>query len=316
MGRLIRNEWIKIFKRPGTYVMIGLLILMTGVFAGFTKYDESRQKDTLNWRQVVQAENAQYENTLKEATEISKDHKAYLEGQIKVNEYRLANNVPIDTKTSTLSFIEENSSLLSFAGLFMIIIAGGIVAGEYSWGTIKMLLIRPISRPKILLSKYAAVVLFGLFMIAILFVVSALIGAVLFGSSSHSAVHLAYEGGKVVEQNMIVYLSKVYLLKSIDVFMLATMAFMISAVFRSSSLAIGISLFLLFVGSNVTMLIAMKYDWAKYLLFANTNLMQYEEGQTLVDGMTIGFSITVLVIYYLVFQLLAFFTFAKRDVAA
>ncbi|KAB7708673.1 ABC transporter permease subunit [Bacillus aerolatus] len=315
MVRLIQNEWIKIFKRPGTYVMIGLLVLMAGTFAGFTKYDESKQKEAKNWQQIVKAENAAYEKQIKEGYDLSKDRKEYLQGLIKVNEYRLEHNVPADTKTTMLSFVEDGSELLSFAGLFMIIIAAGIVASEYTWGTIKLLLIRPISRTKILFSKYAAVVLFGLFMISVLFLVSALIGAILFGASGE-AVHLAYEGGKVIEQSMFLYLLKVYLLKSADVFMLATMAFMISAVFRSSSLAIGISLFLLFIGTNVTMLIAIKYEWAKYLLFANTNLLQFENGRVLVEGMTFGFSLAVLAGYFIVFQLLAFITFAKRDVAA
>ena len=60
--------------------------------------------------------------------------------------------------------------------------------------------------------------------------------------------------------------------------MLATMAFMISAVFRNSSLAIGLSIFLMFTGAELTGLLAMKFDWAKYVLFANTDLMQYFEG--------------------------------------
>ena len=113
-----------------------------------------------------------------------------------------------------------------------------------------------------------------------------------------------------------VFQMKLYVLKSVDVFILATMAFMISAVFRNSSLAIGISLFLLFMGPNVTYLLAMRYDWTKYVLFANTNLLQYETGNAMVEGMTLGFSIAVLAVYYVVFQLLAFFVFSKRDVAA
>jgi ABC-2 type transport system permease protein len=112
-------------------------------------------------------------------------------------------------------------------------------------------------------------------------------------------------------------LIKTYLLKTIDVVMMATMAFMISTVFRSSSLAIGISLFLLFVGGNATSLLALRFDWAKFSLFANTDLTQYT-GFTppLVDGMTMGFSITMLIIYFIIFQLLAFIVFNKRDVAA
>ncbi|OAH56103.1 ABC transporter permease [Domibacillus aminovorans] len=106
------------------------------------------------------------------------------------------------------------------------------------------------------------------------------------------------------------------MLKSVDVFIIATMAFMISAVFRNSSLAIGVSLFLLFKGPNVTYLLAMRYEWTKYILFANTNLLQYETGSAIVEGMNFGFSIAILAVYYTAFQLLAFFVFSKRDVAA
>lgn len=94
--------------------------------------------------------------------------------------------------------------------------------------------------------------------------------------------------------------------------MLTTMAFMISSVFRNSSLAIGISIFLMFMGNTVTLLLANWFDWAKYLLFANTDLTQYLEGTPLVSGMTLSFSITMLVIYFVVFIGLAFWVFRKR----
>jgi ABC-2 type transport system permease protein len=99
-------------------------------------------------------------------------------------------------------------------------------------------------------------------------------------------------------------------------FMLATMAFMISSVFRNSSLAIGISLVLMFTGGNITQLLALKFSWAKYILFANTNLMQYFEGTPMVEGMTITFSVVMILIYFIIFQVLAFGIFKKRDVAA
>ncbi|WP_338750334.1 ABC transporter permease [Bacillus sp. FJAT-52991] len=316
MFRLVQNEWIKVFKRPGTYVMIGLLILMVSAFAAYLKYDESKQKGKQpEWEEVVQADIAALQKELQDYPDMTKDQKEQIQEEIKINEYRLAENVPLDTKTTMWSFVDDSTSFIGFAGLFMIIVAAGIVASEYTWGTIKLLLIRPLSRSKILFSKYITVVLFGLFMIGILFLFSSLIGAILFGTSGES-VHLAYEGGKVVEQNLILYLLKVYLLTSIDIFMVATMAFMISAAFRNSSLAVGISLFLLSMGSTATMMIAMKYDWAKYLLFANTNLMGYETGQVMVEGMTMGFSLTVLAVYFIIFHLLAFFIFSKRDVAA
>jgi ABC-2 type transport system permease protein len=314
MFLLIQNEWIKLFKRRGTYVMIGLLLLMVSAFAAFTKYEENKQSEQPDWKQVVQAENAAYAQQLNDQREMTADQRAHIEGQIEINEYRLTENVPVQTSEYMWSFVENASDFLQVAGLFMIVVAGGIVANEYTWGTIKLLLIRPISRSKILLSKYVAVVLFGLFLVSMLFLFSVIIGAALFGLSGQSA-HLAYANGQVAEQNMLFHLVKIYAMKSVEVTILATMAFMISAVFRSSSLAIGISLFLLFVGPNVTYILSMRYEWAKYLLFANTPLLQYETGTAMVEGMTISFSLIMLLAYFLVFHLFAFTVFAKRDVA-
>ncbi|VEH77170.1 permease YhcI [Bacillus licheniformis] len=107
-----------------------------------------------------------------------------------------------------------------------------------------------------------------------------------------------------------------YLLNSISLLMMATMAFMISAVFRNSSLAVGISIFLLVMGGTVTGLLATKFAWAKYILFANTDLTQYFDGSPVVSDMTLGFSIVMLAVYFIVFHVLAFVVFTKRDIAS
>lgn len=207
--------------------------------------------------------------------------------------------------------------LTMLTGLFTIIIAAGIVANEFNWGTIKLLVIRPLSRFQILLSKYITVLLFGLGLLLFLFVGSTLLGLLFFGTGGDAAanVHLVYKDGHVVEQSIIGYLAKTYLYESISAFMLATMAFMLSAVFRNSSLAVGFSIFLLVMGSTATGFLAMKFDWAKYILFANTDLTQYLDGTPLVEGMTMTFSIVMLVIYFVIFQMLAFGVFLKRDIA-
>ncbi|WP_145453457.1 ABC transporter permease subunit, partial [Staphylococcus epidermidis] len=71
-----------------------------------------------------------------------------------------------------------SAGLIPLAGLFVLIIAAGIVANEFSWGTIKVLLVKPYKRWKILLSKYIAVNLFLLLMLILLFVFSGIAGAV------------------------------------------------------------------------------------------------------------------------------------------
>ncbi|NHM30432.1 ABC transporter permease [Neobacillus terrae] len=315
MFNLIRNELMKIFKRPGTYVMIGILVLITSIAAGFIKYQQlDNISGNAKWEQRLKEETASAKQQM--AMSKSKPEKDYLKRQIAINEYRLEHRIAPEEKYSTWEFVSDASQIISLAGLFVIIISAGIVASEFNWGTIKLLLIRPIKRSKILLAKYSSILLFGLFLLSILFIYSTALGAVLFGVPDKTAPYLNYYDGKVTEQNMVIHLIKYYGMNSIGMLMLSTMAFMISSVFRNSSLAIGLSVFLMFTGGQITNLIAMKFSWAKYILFANTDLMQYFEGSPLINGMSLSFSVIVLTIYFLVFQFLAFYIFNKRDVAA
>ena len=80
-------------------------------------------------------------------------------------------------------------------------------------------------------------------------------------------------------------------------------------------MAIGLSIFLLMAGNGLVLFLS-KYAWAKFILFANLNLGQYFNGATpTIEGMTLAFSVTVLVTYFVVFIVAAFWSFTKRDIA-
>ncbi|WP_426982820.1 ABC transporter permease subunit [Bacillus cabrialesii] len=312
MLNLIYNEWIKIFSRAGTWVMIGILALTMIGWAFLTNHFSSDEANP-KWKQTLQAENAALKKEMKEDPSLKADY----EETITVNNYRIEHNIPNDTAYTVWSYVTDSAGFTILTGLFTIIIAAGIVANEFNWGTIKLLMIRPLNRFQILLSKYITVLLFGFLLLVILFMGSTLLGMLFFGTGGDTAanVHLIYKDGHVIEQNMMGYLAKTYLSESVAALMIATMAFMLSAVFRNSSLAVGFSIFLLVTGMTATAFIAAKFDWAKYILFANVNLMQYVEGTPLVEGMTMTFSIVMLVIYFIIFLLLAFGIFMKRDIA-
>ena len=128
--------------------------------------------------------------------------------------------------------------------------------------------------------------------------------------------YLAYADGKVVEKNMFLHTLSLFGLASVNLLMMVTFAFMISAVFRSSSLAIGLATFLMFAGVQaVAILAALEQGWVKYILFANTNLTPYFDGTPLVEGMATSFPITVLAIYFVLFNVVSWVIFNKRDVA-
>jgi ABC-2 type transport system permease protein len=207
---------------------------------------------------------------------------------------------------SMVSFVSMSASLTTLVFIFSVIVAGDIVASEFTWGTIKLLLIRPATRSKILASKYISVVLFLITLMLLLLICSYFVGLLFFGL-----------GGLLPEQETFAEILKTYGLKSIDLLMSVTLAFMISAAFRSSSLAIGLSIFLMFSSSTLIFVLAQfKYTWVKYLLFANTDLSPYfSGGKPLVDGMTLGFSVSILVAYWLLFYAVSWLLFTKRDIA-
>jgi ABC-2 type transport system permease protein len=199
----------------------------------------------------------------------------------------------------------------SFITIFAVVIAADCVAGEFSSGTIKLLLIRPWSRSKILLSKYIAVVLFTIFFMAATLVFTLLVNGVLLGSDGE------YSYPNQGSRSHFVWLASYYGLNLIDMIVTVTMAFMISTVFRSGSLAIGLSIFLLMGGSMLSALLSLlDKPWVDYVLFMNFGLAEYVSGSTPIPDRPFGFSLGVLAGYYALFLALSWYVFHRRDVAA
>ena len=292
--------------------MIGILIIIV-LLAGIAMKVTTTINTNDNWKSQLEQENKAYKQAMDQSIVPESEKDTYVQA-IKINEYRIQHNIP-QTTNGVWDFVNSCSGIISFISLFAIIIGGGIVANEFSSGAIKLLLIRPLKRWKILLSKYFTVLCYILFMLIILFIFSFLLGGLLFSFSGASAPFLKYSGGKVIEENMILHSLAVYGLECVKLIMMVTLAFMISTVFRSSSLAIGIGIFLLFIGTLVAQLLA-RFAWSKYILFENTDLSVYLKGNPPVKGMTMTFSVIVLIAYFAIFMVTSFLVFNKRDVAA
>ncbi|MNI83753.1 hypothetical protein D3C73_1405950 [compost metagenome] len=59
-----------------------------------------------------------------------------------------------------------------------------------------------------------------------------------------------------------------------------------------------------------------KYAFIKYVLFTNIDLLPYFNNQSPpYEGMTLGFSISVIAVYMFLFLAASFVTFKKRDIA-
>jgi ABC-2 type transport system permease protein len=205
--------------------------------------------------------------------------------------------------------IGQLSFLYYLVTIFASIAAADIVAGEFTWGTIKLLLIRPWTRTKVLASKLLAVFLFTLLISVVFFIAAVLVSFAMYPMKTP----MTFSG----DTSPFIYLLEDMLYQYVNLLVITLFSFMISTVFRSSGIAIGLSMFILFTGNIFTMLFnPVRYPWAKYVLFVNMDLSQYRGGQAGVAGMTLGFSISVLASYVLLFLIIAWIVFKKRDVAA
>ncbi len=212
------------------------------------------------------------------------------------------------------SIMRVSSQVLYFLiTIFTVVKASEAVAGEFTWGTIKLLLIRPWRRSTILLSKYVATILFALFFSVVGFVMSFLTSVLYFGYDASGGDLPASAGSPWA------YMLEFYGLQFISLIVVVTFGFMMSSAFRSSGLAIGLSIFLLLSGQILSGLFALVgKSWVKYVMFMHLDLTSYLSGGFPVPGQetTLGFSIAVLAAYAIVFNIVSWAVFCKRDVSA
>ncbi|ANU09636.1 ABC-type transport system permease protein [Planococcus antarcticus DSM 14505] len=310
---LIWNEQIKLYAKKSTWIMFAVLAVIAlggGLLTKFMDTESNFKEYGENWQAEVQEENVQL------AAEMEEDE--FLEFSnpiiIEENNYYLENNIkpqPYDG----WEYVLENSFLSSLISLFTIIVAAGIISNEFKWGTIKLLLIRPISRTKILFAKYASVLIFALSLLLFLLVASWITGALLFGLNGLNPSIVQQQAGGFAQNGALGEIVQAYGLSLVTLVMMATFAFMISAIFRSSGMAIGLAIFLMMAGNAIVAFLA-QYEWSKYILFANTNLEQYMGGgEPMIEGMTLTFSLVVLLVYFALFLGAAWTAFTKRDIA-
>jgi len=311
---LLRNETMKIYVRPRTWILVGLLVVLVCTASAFMHKAPEEQAGGLGWQAAVRQSVEAAKQDLEDPG-VPDARKRQLRSDIAVGEYSLAHHVP-PLQTTMWGGVQSASSLIPLATLFTVIIAGDMVAGEFTWGTIKLLLIRPASRSKILLAKYMATLLFAVALLVILLITALIVNGLLYGFAQAGMPYLKTTAeGAVRESSMLLYILQTYGLKLVELVMVVTLAFMISTVFRSASLAIGLSIFIMFAGQIISFML-LRYSWGKYFLFANTDLTVYLDGQPPAEGMTAGFSVMVLLLYFLVFNVLSWEIFRRRDVAA
>ena len=261
---------------------------------------------------------ANFKNTEELTYEQKLEYNSYLEEQAE-SRYILETGRDIHN-TNSLKGILEN--FYAQFGIFLIVvvvmIAGTIVSEEFNKGTIKLLLVKPYTRNKILMAKAITTLMMIIFIIVVTLVMQILIGGIIFGFDSLSEPVVAYNfnTNTMEEMNIFANLGVQTLTQLPMIILLATLAFAISTLFTNSTLAITISL-LGYMAASIINQLAIGYDlqFMKYFVTMNWDLSIYANGALpYMEGMNMTMSIIICIVYFLIMMIPTFMVFKKRNI--
>ena len=238
---------------------------------------------------------------------------------VEENRYILENKVDINKSDDLRGILENFMNQYSlFIIVIVVMIAGTIVSEEFNKGTIKLLLIKPYSRKKILLAKFLTTLIIIVFTIVTILVMQLIVGGIMFGFDSLSIpmVEYNFNTNAIQEINVFAYLGLQILTQLPIIILLGTLAFALSTIFNNSALAITISL-LGFMSASIINQIAITFNVQilKYFVTMNWDLSQYLFGALpMMPNMTMLSSIVICIIYFLIMMIVAFIVFKKKNI--
>jgi len=264
-----------------------------------------------------------YENMSdKEKEKMDYEQKKYIYQAIEETnkiEYDIKNQTNyFDDYSPTNIVIDAASTYMVLLIVIAVVVAGTIVAEEFNKGTIKLLLIRPFSRLKIITSKFIAAIAILLASIVVLYVIQFFIAGIIWGFKNYSLTTIVFNFNtmSLATTNIFGVLIMNLLALMPQFILMLSLAFALGTLFNNSAIAIGVSLLGLFASEIINQFTLMlNIQWLKYFVTINWNLTPcLNGGLPLLKGLNIGFSLLICLIYFLIMIITSFIVFKKRNI--
>ncbi|WP_342430787.1 ABC transporter permease [Neobacillus sp. FSL H8-0543] len=325
MNKLIENEMMKLMAKK-RLIIIGIIIaVLVALFtyAQFKETETQREKlGTDDWRTMLQGRIIDQQNRLG-SSRISDEWRKQIQISLQQNQYYLDHDInPSEPGAPTFMRMFLENSIEMFIPLMVMVIASDIVSSEHSQGSIKLLLTRPVRRWKVLLSKYFTLGLAVSLIVAMAGILSYLISGLVFGYKGWGAPVLT--GFNVTDAGLNTANVKLidqwqFLLMDFGLvwfvaIVVGTLAFMLSVLIRSTAAGMGVMLAALISGAILNNMVS-SWESAKYFFMVNLRLTNYMTGAPPpIEGMTLSFSMLVLLVWWAVALFVSFFVFTRKDV--
>ncbi|MFC7440857.1 ABC transporter permease subunit [Laceyella putida] len=318
---------VKMIRKKRLWVIALILLVLIPIFT-YAQYRTTqntiKQLGTSDWRAVLQQQIVDQQNRLT-STRVPEEWKSYIKLNIQQQQYYLDHDIN-PTAPGAPTFVRKfaEDAITLFFPLLVVILAADIVSSEHAGGTIKLLLTRPVSRWKILLSKYIALLLSVSLMLLLTIVLGYLLSGIIFGYNGWSlqvmigfnqqGEHLNVDHVQLIPQWK--YILMAYGLAWFSCIAVATISFMVSVLMKNTASSMGVMLAAVISGSLLSQL-APNWSALKYLAFTHLNLTDYLAGQPMMlENVTLPFSLTILGVWSVASLIVAFVSFTQRDVLA
>jgi ABC-2 type transport system permease protein len=321
---LVSIENMKLWKRLSTKVMLIIMVVIILVATGIIKYMNVSSKTSKtttvseSWKEDLQkgltAKKTDLAVLEKGTEKMSKVGIGSMKKSIAEDEYSINNNIKPESKQNIWTRLATNAPYGQLIALFLIITCAAMVAGEFSEGTMKMMITRPYSRSEILTAKLMATLLYGVVLLLTSFLLNFILLGICYGFNGMGAKEMLWTGSKILYVPALLKTLAIFGLDFLTSIAYVLVAFVISAMFRSRSIATGFSLFLLLAGSGITVTLAMFFSWGKYLPFALWDFSSFVKIGSSIQGTSLGFALILAVIYSTIFCFAGYFVFEKRDI--
>ena len=265
--------------------------------------DESKifEKEYSNYTENSYKDKLQYNKALKSIKEL---------------EYKINKNVKILNADNSRDMLMN--SLIYYEALIVfsiIVISGTIVSDEFSKGTIKLLLIKPYKRWKILLGKLITCIIMICIIIFIIFVVQFIAGGIVYNFSDYMVPIIEYNFNNcnVETINVIQYIVILMISKTPMYIIISCVTFMLSIILLNSSIPIILSV-LIYLSKNLINLNE-NLEFVKYLFIVNWDFSKYMFGNIAeVSFLNKGFSLCICLINIICICGISFFIFSRKDI--
>jgi ABC-2 type transport system permease protein len=223
--------------------------------------------------------------------------------------------VPSGARSLTVQFLDFSTLI----ALFAILLGGWIMASEFQQGTVRLLMIRPKTRVKILMAKFAASLVICLAIYVAGSIINMIVNGICFGFADFAFPNYTVSG----EINFFLYYLPKFLACMVPIVFAFTVAFMLSTIVKNIavSIAVPVACYILCTIAMGLLMYRPSMEWLAYTPIPYVQLSgffaQYSTVQMAIQNgiaLSLPYGIIMLLVLAAICTAISILVFKKRDI--